>query len=211
MLQLILLLASCSHLAIPASAQNDELNRNHITVGIGPAIPVCSDANYLRTAPLLMVGYGYRFTRFFQVDGSRLALGSANHQNAELTGFGQVQGGDREYMIPSGGRYFIPSPFKRIGFFAGSTVCLDCSETTPSGGYYSSGHYTYTSLGEWGGYGLGNASYFFGDNRNFHVGTTFEFNAASTNSTVGSPVGYVPALHTNDHWSNLYLEIGLRF
>jgi hypothetical protein len=209
MLQLILLLASCSHLAIPASAQNDELNRNHITVGIGPAIPVCSDANYLRTAPLLMVGYGYRFTRFFQVDGSRLALGSANHQNAELTGFGQVQDGDHEYMIPSGGRYFITSPFKRIGSSdGGSAVCLDCSETTPSGGYYSSGHYTYTSLGEWGGYGLGNASYFFGDNRNFHVGTTFEFSAASTN---WSGVGDVPALHTTDHWSNLYIEFGRSF
>ena len=153
-------------------------------------------------------GAGLSLTRFFQVDGSRLALGSANHQNAELTGFGQVQDGDHEYMIPSGGRYFITSPFKRIGSSdGGSAVCLDCSETTPSGDY-SSGHYTYTSLGEWGGYGLGNASYFFGDNRNFHVGTTFEFSAASTN---WSGVGDVPALHTTDHWSNLYIEFGRSF
>jgi len=42
----------------------------------------------------------------------------------------------------------------------------------------------------------------------FHVGTTFEFIAASTD---GQTVGYLPAAHTTDGWSDLYLEIGLRF
>jgi hypothetical protein len=138
------------------------------------------------------VGYGYRFTRLFQADvGFQVAFGAADNQNAEVTDLGPVQGGDREYMIPLGARFI-----------------MHYSETVPSNGYCSSACYSCTSRGGWGGYGVANASHYLGANHNFHVGTTFEFIAASTN---GQAVGNVAAARTTDHWSNLFPEFAPSF
>ena len=195
-----------------AFAQSSEdFHRNNITAGAGAAIPTGGDTSYLSTAPLVWVGYGYRFNRLFQADiGFEAAFGAANNQNPELTNFGAVQGGDREYMLPMGGRIYIPTRFKRMEFSAGGGAAwLHYSETAPSGyDYYSSGCYTCTSRGGWGGYGLGSASYFLDENHNFHIGTMFQFISGSTN---GAAVGNVPGLKTTDHWSNLFIEFGLSF
>ena len=198
-------------ISIPGSAQQvEEWHRNNITLGIGPAIPVGNSTNYLGTAPLVTVGYGYRFNRWFQADaGFQLAFGAANNQNAESTDFGPVQGGDHEYMIPLGGRVYIPSPFKRFEFSVGAgTAYLHYSETTPANEFVSPTCFTCTSRGGWGGYGLGNATYFLDENRNFLVGTTLQFISASTN---GQAVGNVPANKTTDHWMNLIFQFGLSF
>jgi hypothetical protein len=187
----------------------EDFHRNNITVGVGPAIPVST--NYLGAAPLFTVGYGYRFNRWFQADaGFQAAFGAANNQNAEQTAFGPVPGGDHEYMIPLGGRVYIPQPFKRLELSAGGgTAYLHYSETAPSGYTgYSVGCYTCTSRGGWGGYGLATVSYFLDDNHNFRVGTTFQFISASTS---GQAVGNVPGISTTDHWANLSFEFGLSF
>jgi hypothetical protein len=68
--------------------------------------------------------------------------------------------------------------------------------------------YTCTSRGGWGGYGLASANYFLDENRNLHVGTTFQFVSASTN---GQSVGNIPANKTTDHWANAWVEFGLSF
>lgn len=199
---LILFLTGTCFTAL-ASAQTDELQRHHVTVGIGPVIPVGNTGNFLSTAPLLSAGYGYRFTRSRADVGFHVAFGAANNQNGELTYIGQVQGGDHEYTIPPGFRYNMANPFRQTGFSArGGAVYL------PLSGDYSSACYSCTSRGGWGGYGPGHASYFLGGNHTFHIGTMFEFNAPSTN---GQSVGNVPGIQTRDHWSNLSLEFGLSF
>jgi len=139
-----------------------------------------------------------------------MAFGAANNQNAELTQFGPVQGGDHEFMIPLGGRIYIPQPFNRFELSAGGgTAYLHYSETVSSGNSgYSIGCYSCTSRGGWGGYGLANVSYYLDSNRNFRVGTTLQFIAASTD---GQAVGNVPALKTTDHWMNLLFEFGFSF
>lgn len=116
-------------------AQSDDFHRNNITAGVGPAIPVGSSRTYLETAPIVMVSYGYRFSHLFQLDaGLEAAFGAANNQNAELTNFGPVQGGDHEYMVPMGGRVIIPSRFTRMEFSAGGGAAyLHYSETSPPG------------------------------------------------------------------------------
>jgi hypothetical protein len=112
-------------------------------------------------------------------------------------------------MIPFGGRYVMPSPLTRIEFpVGGGAGHLSHSETAPANGYHTPDCYTCLSRGGWGGYGFGNTGYFFGHSQNLHVGTTFEFIAPSTD---GQTVAYVPAARATDGWSNLYLEIGLRF
>ena len=191
-------------------AHAEDFHRYNIVVGVGPAIPTGYSTNYLSTAPLVKAGFGYRFTRLLQADFAfQAAFHAANNQNAELSNFGQVQGSDHEFMIPMGGRLIIPAPFKRMEFsLGGGAVYLHYSETVPSGGYYSSSCYTCTSRGGWGGYGLGNASYFLDDNHNFRVGATFQYIAAKTN---GQAVGNIPALKTTDHCAVLAIEFGLSF
>jgi len=206
-----IILASGFVLAVSAATYAQEsFHRNNITVGVGPAIPAGNATNYLSTAPFFGVGYGYRFNRWFQADaGFQAAFGAASNQNPEQTDFGPVQGGDHEFMIPLGGRVFIPSPWKRFELSAGGgTAYLHYSETIPSNQFVTNNCYSCTSRGGWGGYGLGNVSYFLDENHNFRVGTTVQFIAASTN---GQAVGNVPALRTTDHWVNLAFEFGLSF
>jgi hypothetical protein len=193
-----------------AQSQGEDFHRNNITVGVGAAIPLGSTATYLGTAPLVTVGYGYRFTRLFQADvGFQAAFGAANNQNPEITDFGPIQGGDHEFMIPLGGRVIIPNPFMRFEISAGGgTAYLHYSETIPQNGFVTSSCYSCTSRGGWGGYGLGNVSYFLDANHNFRVGTTFQFITAATN---GQAVGNVPAIRTTDHWMNVFFGFGLSF
>ena len=191
-------------------AQDTDYHHNNITVGGGAADPVGNSTNYLSTAPLFEVGYGYRFNRWFQVDaGFQIAFGAANNQNAEVSDFGTVQGGDHEFMVPLGGRVFIPTRFSRVeASVGGGAAYLHYAETVPSTAYVQNSCYSCTSRGGWGGYGMANVNYFLDQNRNFHVGTTVQFIAASTD---GQPVGDVPGLKTTDHWVNAFVELGFSF
>jgi len=195
---------------LPGALLAQDFHRNNITVGLGPAVPVGNTGNYLNTAPLFGVGYGYRFNKWFQADaGLQIAFGAANNQNGEVTDVGTVQGGDHEYMIPLGGRVYIPLPFEKFEVsVGGGTAYLHYSETAPSNPYYSTYCYTCTSRGGWGGYGMGNVSYFLDDNHTFRVGTTIQFIAGSTS---GPPVGNVLAVSTSDHWLNVLFEFGVGF
>jgi hypothetical protein len=192
-------------------AQDTDFHHHNAVFGVGSAIPAGSTTNYLNTAPLINFAYGYRFNRLFQADaGVQMAFGAANNRNAEVTDVGAIQGGDHEFMIPLGGRVYIPQPFKRLAFSAGGgTAYLHYSETVSSGNVgYSVGCYSCTSRGGWGGYGLANVSYYLDSNQMFHVGTTVQYISASTN---GPAVGNVPALKTTDHWANVTFEFGLSF
>ncbi len=192
-------------------AQDTDFHHHNAVFGVGSAIPAGSTTNYLNTAPLINFAYGYRFNRLFQADaGVQMAFGAANNRNAEVTDVGAIQGGDHEFMIPLGGRVYIPQPFKRLAFSAGGgTAYLHYSETVSSGNVgYSVGCYSCTSRGGWGGYGLANLSYYLDSNQMFHVGTTVQYISASTN---GPAVGNVPALKTTDHWANVTFEFGLSF
>jgi hypothetical protein len=194
---------------VPLFAQ-EELHHHNFIIGGGAAIPVGNTTNFLSTAPTFKVGYGYRFLRWFQADaGLQIAFGAANNQNAEVSDFGPVQGGDHEFMLPLGGRFIAPVLFKKIEVSAGGGAAyLHYAETIPSGGDVAIGCYSCTSRGGWGGYGLGNARYFLDENHNFSVGTTLQYITASTN---GQAVGNVPSVRTTDHWVNLTFEFGLSF
>lgn len=196
--------------ALPAALLGQDFHHNNITIGLGPAIPVGSSTNYLNTAPLLSLGYGYRFNRWFQADaGFQVAFGAANNQNAEETDVGPVQGGDHEYMVPLGGRVFLPLPSDRFEVsVGGGGVYLHYSETAPSTPYYSPYCFTCSSRDGFGGYGMANVSYFLDENHTFRAGTTLQYIIGSTN---GQAVGNITSLNTTDHWLNLSFEFGVSF
>jgi hypothetical protein len=196
--------------AVAAFAQPD-FHKNNLDAGIGAAIPTGQTATYLSTAPMFDVHYGYRFVRFFQADaGFQMAWGAAGgNQNAVLTDFGPIQGGDHEWMIPLGGRFIVPQPLKRIEVgLGGGAVYMHYKETAPSNGYYQNNCYSCTSRGGWGGYGLTNLSYFLDESGTFRVGTTFQYISAAT---TGDAVGNIPGLRTSDHWATLTFGFGLSF
>jgi hypothetical protein len=200
----------CAGTFVCTRASAQDFHRNNIIVGLGPAIPTGNATNYLSTAPLVSLGYGYRFNRFLQADtGFQIAFGAAHNQTAVQTDLGPVQGGDHEFMFPLGGRFFVPLPAKRFEVSAGGgAMHLHYSETAPSSAYYSTTCYTCTSRGGWGGYGLANVSYFLDDNHNFRIGTTLQYISATTN---GQAVGNVPATATSDRWMTLSFGFGLSF
>ena len=176
-----------SSLAV-AQGEGTELHRHNLVdnlvVGLGPAMPLGNATSYLSTAPFVRFGYGYRFNRLFQADaGVQMAFGAANNQNSVITDFGTVQGADHEFMIPLGGRIYIPLPLRRIQVSAGGGAAyLHYSETVPSGGSdYTPSCYSCSTRGGWGSYGLANVSYFLDSGHNFRVGTTIQYIAGSTN------------------------------
>jgi hypothetical protein len=188
-----------------------DVHHHNFALGFGPAMPVGSANNYLSAAPFVRFGYGYRFNRLFQADaGVQMAFGAANNQNAVLTDVGQVQGGDHEFMIPLGGRIYIPQPFRRIEVsVGGGAAYLHYSETVRSNGdYYTPSCYSCSTRGGWGGYGLANVSYFLDSNHNFRVGSTVQYIAGSTS---GQAVANFPATKTTDHWFNVGFGFGLSF
>jgi hypothetical protein len=193
-----------------AQDQDETVKHQNIYVGGGAAIPTGNTTNYLGTAPLFAIGYGYRFNRWFQADaGFQAVFGAANNQNLVQTAYGPVQGGDHEFMLPLGGRIYIPTPIKRISLsVGGGTAYLHYSETAPSNAYTGSSCYNCASRGGWGGYGLADARYFLDSGHVFSVGTTLQYIAAATN---GQAVGNIPALKTTDHWINVIFGIGLSF
>ena len=195
---------------VSLAQSSEDYHHHNITVGVGPAIPLGNSTNYLSTAPLVGVGYGYRFNKWFQADaGLQFAFGAANNQNAEVSDLGAVQGGDHEFMLPLGGRVYIPTRFHRIEASAGiGTAYLHYSETVSSNGFIQNNCYSCTARGGWGGYGLANVNYFLDTNRSFHVGTTLQYITARTN---GQSVGQIPGFQTTDHWLNLLFEFGLSF
>jgi len=211
-------------LTYPALAQTDpdEVHHHNISFGAGPALPVGNATNYLSSAPFIRLSYGYRFNRLFQADaGFQMAFGAANNRNAEATTFGQVQGGDHEFMFPLlGGRVYLPLHLNRVQTSLGAgAVHLHYSETASSnggyGGYgygygYSGGSqcYTCTARGGWGGYGLANISYYLNSDHTFRVGTTLQYVSGTTN---GQAVANFPAAKTSDRWLQIAFDIGLSF
>jgi hypothetical protein len=220
LLTLAFLCGLLSSLAL-AQGENQEIHHSDISFGAGPAIPTGSSTTYFSTAPFIRLAYGYRFNRLFQADAAfEMAFGAAHNHNAETTTFGQVMGGDHEFMAPLlGGRIYLPLHVSRMeASVGGGAVHLHYSETAPSnngggyGGYgyggYSSACYSCTTRGGWGGYGLANVSYFLNSDRNFRIGTTVQYIAGSTN---GQAVANIPAAKTADRWLQVAFEFGVSF
>jgi hypothetical protein len=202
-------------LLLPVMVFAQDYHHSDIDVGVGFAASGSSAGAYLSNAPLFDLGYGWRFNKRFQADvGLQVAFGALNNPNPEATNFGFVQGGDHEFIIPLGGRVYIPLPWARFELSAGGGAAyLHYTETAANtgGGYgygYSSYCYSCTSRGGWGGYGMANLRYWLNDNKNFSIGTTVEYVAGHTS---GPPVGGILAVKSTDHWLNIMFQFGVGF
>lgn len=164
----ILLVGGSLSASSQAFAQDDDFHHNNVTGGVGAPTPV-------GTLPTISPPRHWphsamaTFNRLFQAGaGIQIAFGAVNNQNAEVTNFGTLQGGDHEFMIPLGGRVYILWPFNRIEVSAGGAIYLHYPEAVSSNGSgFSPSCFSCTSRGGWGGYGLENVSCFLDSNHNF--------------------------------------------
>jgi len=211
--------------AMIATAQ-DYYPRHNITFGAGGAVPGGSDVtilpdeplppdapikSFMGASPMVAIGYGYRFHRFFQADvGLNIAFGAANVRDFLTTQIGAVEIGDREYMVPLGGRAIAPLAGGRLLFAGGGGgAYLRYNERIrqPSD-YFRIDCPICTSRSGWGYYALVNGSYFLDRNQHFRIGVTAQFVRGHTE---GEPLGDIPGTRTTDHWTNILGEFGFSF
>jgi hypothetical protein len=207
MRQKIVLTAFLLLVSTGAFAQSEDMPHSDISFGIGAAVPNGADRAYLNNAPMIAFGYGYRFNRYFQAEGAfQMAFGAANNQNPEESEYGQVQGGDHEFLIPLTARFIVPLPLRKWQVsVGGGPAFLHYAETGSSDTYYC---FTCTSRGGFGLQGSAKIRYLLGDEGTYFIGTNLQYFSASVN---GDPVGNIPGTKTRDRWTNALIEIGVRF
>ncbi len=198
--------------ALPAAAQS-EFPHHNLTLQVGAANPRGEISSFMKSAPQIGFWYGYRFLKYFQADtGLNLFFGAANVRQFVSTDLGNLQVGDREYMLPLGGRVILPLAAGRVLLAAGGGAAwLHYGEhlSNPYSYYgYSVNCDLCTARSGWGSYGLANASYFLDRDQHFRVGVSTQIIRAHTN---GDAVGGIPGTRTSDHWINVAGELGFSF
>jgi hypothetical protein len=203
-----LLCVLASSLLVPLRAQNSFPHHN-FTFGAGGFIPQSDLSSFMKTAPGIAVGYGYRFARFFQADaGLDMLFGAANVRDFLTTQVGDFRIGDREYFLPLGGRVILPAASNRVLFHAGGGgAWMKYHErlNQPSS-YYRIDCPICTSRSGWGYYAQLGVDWFWTRNIRFGV-----LSRVYRGHTEGDPLGNVPGTRTSDHWVNTLAEVGFSF
>src|SRR5688572_18345230 len=99
-------------LAAPLAAQynyGDYYPRHNFTLGAGAARPRGDIGSFLSDSPGMGFGYGYRFSRYVQIEtGLETFFGAAGVRDYLPTGIGDYRIRDREYLLPFGMRAIAP-------------------------------------------------------------------------------------------------------
>ncbi len=197
-------------LAIPMSAQYYQ--RHYFTIGGGGGAPGGRiGGGILDVSPALRIGYGFRFHRFFQVEGGLDTVFHAARINDYFESrFGDLRIKDYQYMVPVGGRAVVPLWRERILFSAiGGGAYLryqeqirqpfedarvDCRPCRSRSGF---GYYA----------GLG-ASIAMDPLRRFRLGTSIRVYRAGIG---GDAFGRIPSIRTYDTWVVPTLDLTVSF
>lgn len=199
-------------MAIPALAQ-PAFRKNYFTVGGGGGLPGGELKPFLDTSPVVRVGYGYRFHRFFQADiGFDTVFHAAKVNDYVSTQFGDLRVKDYQFMLPMGGRTVLPVLNGRMLLYAGGGgAYLRYQERIRqpfSGTGYRIDCPECRSRSGWGYYGLLGMSYSLDRMQMFRVGFTTRVFRANTS---GDAFGPLPAFRTSDQWVNTAAEFTFSF
>lgn len=198
--------------AVPAAlmAQN-WYPKNNVTIGMGFARPRGDIGGLLDDAPVLNIGYGYRFHRNFQADvGLDTVFGAAGIRDYLETGFGYRRIRDYQFFVPFGGRAILPladDRFQISGGMGGAYMRYQEKLSQPSD-YYRFDCPICTARSGWGYYGLVSTSMYLDQRHFFRVGATAKMYRGHTD---GEPLGAIPAFRTKDRWLMIGAEFGVSF
>ncbi len=166
---------------------------------------------FLGPATTLQVGYGYRFQRYFQVDGGlETVFGAGDVRDFLETNFGPLRIRDYAFFIPMGGRAVLPLWNERIQIYGGGggayvrytellrqpsdfvrIACPPCS-----------------SRSGWGTYAQAGFNVALDRNRLFRLGVRARMYRATTD---GDSIAGLPPVETRDRWSNVAAVFSFTF
>lgn len=106
-------------MSVPLVAQSG-YRRHNFTVGGGAGIPGGDVQPLLSASPLVNIGYGYRFSRYFQLDaGFDTVFHTARINDFYDSQFGSLRIRDYLHIVPVGGRAVIPIAGGRVQLSGG--------------------------------------------------------------------------------------------
>ncbi len=184
---------------------------HNFTFGAGGAVPKGDLGGYFITRPAISIGYGYRFSRYFQADvGLDMVFGAAHVEDYLATGFGPLRIRDRQFFIPLGGRAILPLAGGRLLIAGGGGgAYLRYAELLHQPGYYYKIDCPVcTTRDGWAYYALAEVSGFLDHNQHFRVGVQYK---SYRGHTSGEPLGTVPAVQTKDNWQDILALFGFSF
>lgn len=199
--------------ATPLLAQPDYYRKHYFTVAGGAGLPGGDVKPLLATSPLFNFGYGYRFSRFFQVDaGFDTVFHAARTNDFYESQFGDLRIHDYLHIVPVGGRAIVPLARNRVLFSGGGGgayvryqerirqpfrdggIRIDCPVCSGRGGF--------------GYYGLLGMSVALDRYQNFRLGFSTKVYRAKTD---GDAFGPLPPVSTRDTWINHAVEFTFSF
>jgi hypothetical protein len=184
--------------------------RHNFTLGFGGAQPQQQlEANY-QTRPGLSVGYGYRFSRYFQADvGFDTVFGAAGVRDYLASDAGYLRIRDYEFFVPVGARGILPLFGGRLLISGGGGgAYLRYAELV----HQPNDYYRYDcpacgTRSGWGYYALASAGTYVDRAQHFRVGVVAKMYRANTSGdSLGAAAG-----DSRDRWLNLMGEFGFSF
>lgn len=191
---------------------NRDYYRNHVSAGLGFALPGRDLKTYYQAAPAWSFGYGYRPVKYLQLDlgldGAYNAARVTDYLN--VPGLGYLRIRDFQMFLPLGGRVVAPVAKGRVEFYGGGGAAyartaeflsqpsyylrVDCPDCVARDG--------------WGYYALLGGSVALDRAQHFRLGVTTRVYRMNTS---GPPVGSTPAVNTSDQWVNTYFGFTFSF
>jgi hypothetical protein len=205
-LRLFLVIAA---VAAPLGAQ--WYPKHNITLGVGGAQPKDDLSGLFRNRPGVALNYGYRFARYFQLDGGLdMVFGAGGIRDYQESEFGLLRIRDYQFLVPMGGRAILPLADGRLLISGGGGFAwMKYTEMLrqPSD-YYRFECFTCSSRSGWGNYALAGVNYFVDSGRHFRIGVTTKVYRGHTD---GDPFADLPGVRTRDRWVNILGEFGFSF
>jgi hypothetical protein len=209
---LLTLLAAAALAAIappPLAAQ--PYNKHNFTVGVGAGLPRDDLEPYFVNRPAFNFGYGYRFSRYLQLDaGMQTVFGAGRVRDFIETPLTISRIRDFQFFFPVGGRVIFPVANEKLLIYGGGGgaymrysemirqpsdfIRIDCPVCAARDG--------------WGYYALAGASVALDARRLFRLGGTTRMYQGHTD---GPGLGTLPAIRTKDRWLNISAEFSVTF
>ncbi|MBN9658182.1 MAG: hypothetical protein J0H49_08380 [Acidobacteria bacterium] len=194
-----------------AQSWGRDFQRNHITAGIGAAVPGADLKPYYKVAPAWTFDYGFRPVKYLQLDvGLDSAYNSADVNDYLDTGYGPLRIRDFQFFVPMGARVVAPLAKGRVEFYGGGGAAYAryTELLKQPSDYFQIGCPVCQARDGWGYYALLGGSVALDRGQHFRLGVLSRVYVVDTS---GPPIGTTPAVKTNDRWTNTYATFTFSF
>ncbi|WP_321475915.1 hypothetical protein [uncultured Paludibaculum sp.] len=194
-----------------AQSWGRDFQRNHVTAGIGAAVPGDDLKPYYKVAPTWSFNYGFRPVKYFQLDvGLDSAYNSADVNDYLDTSYGPLRIRDFQFFVPMGGRVVAPLAKGRVEFYGGGGAAYAryTELLKQPSDYFQIGCPVCQARDGWGAYALLGGSVALDRSQHFRLGVLSRVYMVNTS---GPTIGTTPSVKTSDRWVNTYATFTFSF